>query len=389
MNDSNPGKVSSSIGGVGYNTSLAYNYGSQSKLPLPTYRLITALGDDFAGHSIIKQLQDEKIDTSGIYISKEHRSAQYVSMHDKQGDLVVACVDMNIVEQDFMIEHIKKELARGKPRQVMFDCNISPSAMNEIMEHIRNELPEAKLIIEPTSSPKSRRISQVSSSCLKTFPSNTILLITPTMNELESIYESFASRELFDDYDDWFPVLDSLGINSEFRDKINNLSRRHEIVKTMIERGTFQQSFQLLPYIPNILVKLGEHGVILISINKNIKDFKSIPTTSKYAPTFTLTSTGREFTEDNDQKQLGIVIQYFTIPKENEHLKIVNVTGAGDSFIGYLSSSMITGEDWLASEIANVEQEWAKWEGLYKSQLASGMSLCSSRAISEEIKKIT
>lgn len=398
MGDSNPGKISSSIGGVGYNVSLAHNYGISSnynKNVKQSYRLITAIGDDFTGKSIINQLNSQKIDTSGIYIDKSgiHSTSQYNSIHDKFGELIIACADMNIVEQNFMKDHIKQEIIRSQAKQVIIDCNLSGNTINEIVSFIKEEMnSEINLIIEPTSLPKSKRVSEINDKNLLVYPNNVIKLITPTLNELESIYESFEKMQKFDDYEDWFPILDSLGIDSQFREKLIVLERKFPIMKQLNERGIFQQSFKLIPYLSNILIKLGKHGVLLIQINKNIDDFKSIPTVSKYSPQFIITSNGSEYIDPNDNnnnKKIGIVIQYFSIPTENESINIKNVTGAGDSLIGFLSSTTINNNNWLNGEINSIEEEWNKWENIYKSQLASGFSLNCESSISDEIINIT
>lgn len=112
--------------------------------------------------------------------------------------------------------------------------------------------------------------------------------------------------------------------------------------------------------------------------------YKSVPTTSDFKPTFTITSHGREV---EDGKKLGVVIQHFAIPTENEGIAIVNTTGAGDSLLGYLSSAL-SNHDWLTLEIETLEQEWALWEAIHKAQLASGKTLKCAAATSEEIASI-
>lgn len=75
-------------------------------------------------------------------------------------------------------------------------------------------------------------------------------------------------------------------------------------------------------------------------------------------------------------------------------MKVKNVTGAGDSLLGYLtarlllSSKNIVGKAWLEPEINRIEDEWFKWESIYKAQISSGLSLQSNEAISPEIAKI-
>lgn len=386
LGDSNPGITTSSVGGVGYNVQLAHKYGLISRSSKRSVRLISAVGDDFAGRTILKQLEHQQIDTSGIMIAGNHHTCQYSSMHQPNGDLIVACADMSIVEQDILIDHIKAEISRGQPSTIIVDCNLSSNILNEVLDCAKNESGSIKVIVEPTSLVKAKRIGQVNSRNLLVYPNNLIDLASPTETELLLIFTAFSQRELFDDYDEWFPVLDSLGINSVFRERLQQLLRKNSILEYLSEKGILQQSFQILPYIPNLLIKLGDKGVLLVNINRNVKDYNSIPTTSSYKPEFSIYSQGQSYTEDGETKQIGVVIQYYPVPIENRLIAIRNVTGAGDSLLGYFTSGLQ--QKWLEGEIHSVEQEWDKWETIYKSQLASGLSLQSDAAISEDIQKL-
>ncbi|KAM9902059.1 hypothetical protein OXX79_004163 [Metschnikowia pulcherrima] len=384
LGDSNPGSIAASLGGVGYNVSLAHKYGLQNQNSKNTYRFVSAVGDDLAGSTIINGLKDQDLDISGIKTCQGSLTAQYNAVLDSEGSLVVACADMRIFESVSLMNHFSREIERAQPRQIVVDCNLSPKALECVFAAAASLPLRPAVIVEPTSAPKSARLSQVNSSKLQVFPHNIVSLITPTAAELEQIHSSFAQREFFDDYDTWFPALDSLGIDAVFREKLTAFGLKSPAIKELLQKGTFQQAFQLLPYIPNILVKVGEHGCLSIKLSTNVGDYKSIPTTSRYVPTATFVSSGKVHEED---KKFGIVVEYYDIPEENKHLNIVNVTGAGDSFLGYLSAALVN-SNWMGSEIESLEQEWGKWETIYKSQLASGKSLESPLAISEEILKI-
>lgn len=391
LGDSNPGAIKSSIGGVGYNVSLAHSYALQSLRSTSSSRLVSAVADDFSGRNILSQLEASGVDTSGIAVFSDSRTAQYSSVHGKNGDLLVAVADMTIVELSPLIDHVKKELERAHPKQVLIDCNLAPSALSEILGFLQLKWGNSvKVVVEPTSALKAARIGHINSRYLQVFPNNLVLLITPTVEELSSIYTSFSERELFDDYDQWFPVLDSLGVNAEFRERLALLSRKKEygILQRLAKEGVLQQAFQLLPYVPNILVKMGASGALYIGLSTSINDYDSLPTTSAYRPYFTVTSKGTKFHDGGTSKQMGLVVQYFPIPTENESIQVANVTGAGDSFLGYLSAKLATQSEWLNSEIDTVEEEWNKWESIYRAQLASGLSIRTETAVSEEIRHL-
>ena len=385
MKDSNLGLIKSSIGGVGYNIALACHYGSKSpSCDNGSSRLVSIIGNDFAGNSILKHLETVDFDTSGIHVSNSSSgTAQYISQHSHDGELLVACADMSIVEEDFS-GHILQQLERAKPTNIILDCNVSASVMDKILDYKHRCGGDINIIVEPTSFPKSKRLAQAHH---LTFPNNAIKLITPTQAELESIHSEFSEKGYFEDYDNWFPMLDSLGINTEFRNRCEVLGRKtdYAILGKMFQNGTIQQSLQLLPYFQTILVKLGELGVVLVSISTSVEDHKSIPTTSQYKPRFTVTSTGTKINNNH----MGVVIQYYPIPQENVDIDIKNVTGAGDSFLGYLVARLLSEHPlWLEPEISTVEQEWNKWESIYKAQLASGLSLMSDASISPQLLQI-
>lgn len=336
LKDSNIGVITNSVGGVGYNVAQASKYVCEST------KFISRIGDDAAGKTIGQKV-------SGLEVVPGGRTAQYMCTHDANGELIVACADMSIMEQDFAITQ--------KAGVAVYDCNLSPQTVTKaLLNNVYN-------VIEPTSHMKAKRIAQMG---LDIFPNNQVKLITPTVAELASIYETFTSK--FDD--DWFGVLDSLKVD-QLRDRLD---------KKLYDQGVFQQCFQLLPYFQNILVKLGKDGVLLVSLCTTVEDYKSIPTASVYKPGYIKTSLGM----NHDGGRMGVVVEYFPIPKENENLQVVNVTGAGDTFLGYLVARL--GENnWLNHEIKSVEQVWHKWETIYKAQLAAGLSLRSEEAVNKNI----
>ncbi|SGZ55838.1 CIC11C00000004109 [Sungouiella intermedia] len=259
-----------------------------------SYRFVSAVGDDFAGHSILKQINEKYHDISGISVQNGKQTAQYSAILDSDGLLLLACADMAIMEDVSLVKHVSKQIERAQPRFVVVDCNLLSAGLDAVIEACSKQIHRPKIIVEPTSQPKLARIAGINSRRLSVFPNCNIHMITPTSDELSQIHQSFAMRELFDDYDYWFPVLDSLGIDSTFRDKMSALAAKNPTMKALMDTGVLQQSFQLLPYTPNILVKLGPRGCVLIKLSTSVADYKSVPTTSAYAPEFTLTSMGRE-----------------------------------------------------------------------------------------------
>ena len=106
-------------------------------------------------------------------------------------------------------------------------------------------------------------------------------------------------------------------------------------MKLMLEKGVVQQALQLLPHIPNILVRVCPHGCALFSLNGNVDHYKSVHTNLRYLPAFTLISHGRTYDE---AKTLGMTIEYFAVPPEIANLTVMDITGEVDALLGYLIS---------------------------------------------------
>ena len=91
--DSNPGKVSISLGGVGRN--IAHN---MSLLGLHV-RFLTAFGDDLHAQRIEASCADLGIDISHARKVAEASTSTYLYLNDENGDMVLAVSDMEICRQ--------------------------------------------------------------------------------------------------------------------------------------------------------------------------------------------------------------------------------------------------------------------------------------------------
>lgn len=328
--DSNPGSTHMSIGGVGHNIALASHYCDPK-----ASRLVLIVNNDYIGNTILNELQVSKEsilqDNDNI-----HKSASYTSIHNSAGELIIACADMNIIESDF-VEHIKTQISKCNPKVVVIDCNLSTSVLEEVIKYCQDL--SLQVIVEPTSVIKCAKLGQINLSI------GSISLITPTKNEIDTIFETFHETGKFDT-EEWFAQLDQYQFND-----ITNLQLPAKI-KQLYNEGYIQKCFRLLPYFSNILLKLGSEGVLSIGIkNQNIfgdKIRSQISSDSFY-------------------------IDYHPIPKANENLNIVNVTGAGDTFLGYLVTHLGT------MDRVNL---------IHNGQLAAGLSICHNEAINPQIALI-
>lgn len=91
-NDSNPGKVSISFGGVARN--IAQNL---TNIECPV-RLLTVFGGDVLGHQCAKDCKDRNMDISHSVFLDKLGSSTYLAIANKDGDMSVAIADMDILK---------------------------------------------------------------------------------------------------------------------------------------------------------------------------------------------------------------------------------------------------------------------------------------------------
>lgn len=321
IGDSNPGRINdSSIGGVGFNVFLAaQSINNDNEMLL----LSTINFNDSAGKAILEKMKEYGISSEGILSNSDYGTGQYISMHTTEGKLIVACADMSIIEH-LTFDDIKPFLEKYEPSQIVVDANINSNLIEKIIKYAEEK--KLSVVYEPTSAVKCTKISQIS---LPVFPQTPIELITPTIEELQNIYTSFAKSNKFDDIEGWFNVLDAIGASS-LRETLNFNSHKHPLVKSYLQNGIFQQAFQILPYLPRILIKDGSNGVTVIQISTDIANdsAKRSPNTD-----WCITSSAGA-----GRYNLGITIEHYPSLKVPTDA-ISNVTGAGDCLLGYLISS--------------------------------------------------
>lgn len=91
--DSNPGYISVSVGGVTHNMCT-----NASKLGLDVY-LITTVGDDGYGKMITEDCQQNGIHTDHFFTLPGNVSSTYISLHNNNGEMALAVSDMHILQK--------------------------------------------------------------------------------------------------------------------------------------------------------------------------------------------------------------------------------------------------------------------------------------------------
>jgi len=145
--DSNPGSITSSLGGVGRN--IAHNL---SLMGL-NVRLITALGNDNGAARIRRSCQELGIDVSASLVVPEGTTSSYLFINDQQGDMALAISDMKIYDSlspDFL--ESRRELF-DNAQLVVADTNISQECLLWLSEHCT-----APLFCDPVSVSKAEKL---------------------------------------------------------------------------------------------------------------------------------------------------------------------------------------------------------------------------------------
>ena len=144
---SNVGTCSQALGGVGKNVAEA-----ATRRGVPTL-LISAVGSDVAGDTLVSAAAAAGMRTDGIVALDGRRSGAYVAVHDTAGGLVCGVADMDVfndLEWENVGERHANDFAGAKI--VAVDTNISVRLLANIAAHCTNN--GIHLFVEPTSDSK-------------------------------------------------------------------------------------------------------------------------------------------------------------------------------------------------------------------------------------------
>lgn len=148
--DSNPGLIDISYGGVGKN--IAENI---AKLGLNS-KLITALGNDLYGKSIINYLRERDLDISDSLVLDNEKTAMYLSIlnDDNEMEMAVSSTDICKHITPEYLESIRKKIINAK--LIVLDTNLE----EETLKYIANLRKKPKLILDTVSTKKSLKVKK-------------------------------------------------------------------------------------------------------------------------------------------------------------------------------------------------------------------------------------
>ena len=142
--DSNIGRLSLSIGGVGRN--IAENL---VRLGLPT-KLICPIGDDIYGKQIIENCKEIGIDLSDSLFMENTDSSVFLAIMDNTNDLALAIAAMSICEKitTEFIDTKREQIKNAKA--VVLETNIPP----KVLQHIVKTIPDQIYILDTVAGDK-------------------------------------------------------------------------------------------------------------------------------------------------------------------------------------------------------------------------------------------
>lgn len=147
MRDSNPGTLHMSLGGVCRN--ICENLARLGA----DVRLITVVGDDAHGRSIIEGCTEAGIDMSAARVLRGERSSCYISLMDGDGDMLLAMSDMHIIKKlNAQLVDASRDVLCGAD-MVVCDGNLSVKTIERL-----TQVCDRPMYIDPVSTAWAREL---------------------------------------------------------------------------------------------------------------------------------------------------------------------------------------------------------------------------------------
>ncbi len=148
--DSNPGSVRMSLGGVGRN--IAHNM----SLMGVDVRLLTAYGDDLCGQKVAASCSELGIDLSHALRLRDMATSTYLYLTDPAGEMALAVSDMEICQR-ITPQYLAANLGLLQNAQVIVaDANIPAESLRFLAENCA-----APLFVDPVSTIKAEKLRPI------------------------------------------------------------------------------------------------------------------------------------------------------------------------------------------------------------------------------------
>ncbi|KAG6912004.1 hypothetical protein DXG01_000252 [Tephrocybe rancida] len=318
------GKVSLSLGGVARNIAEASHRILSARSPQLSSLLISPIGDDAFGRLLVEVTTRIGMRVDG-FIRNTERTAVCNMLLDGDGDLASGVADMDIAKAlDANTVEVIRHIDRYKPRFVALDGNLSPKTITRVVGHCIKNAIEAILpaVVASLNNPRNQA---------------PITFITPNTLELLHIFSRTESDGLTS-HPTWWQTIDDLSLGAAFRQDLERLARLDasdedpsgETLSFLVDQGIAQTAVKLLPFFQHLIIKCGEKGVLVVMRISN-------PATSAWVGMKSEISQRRIVAHGRSEESVVILQHFPPLPVE----KVVNVTGAGDTFVGALLAHLI------------------------------------------------
>ena len=144
--DSNPGRIEMSFGGVGRNIveNVARAGGSAA--------MISVVGDDHMGQSAVRHLDGLGVDVRGIETIPGRNSSMYLSVLNHEHDMELAISDMDILEELTLEAVLRHEEVLRDAEAICLDANLEQDLLEKVAETLAAR--GRKLFFDPVSANK-------------------------------------------------------------------------------------------------------------------------------------------------------------------------------------------------------------------------------------------
>ncbi|EOR01901.1 hypothetical protein J056_003577 [Wallemia ichthyophaga EXF-994] len=346
-----PGRVTVSAGGVGRNIAEAAGRVLRGAAGGKSAILIAPVGGsntntstaDLLANSLRSSAAALHMRTDG-FVDPPHNTLTPVVnlLLDNEGELREGVASFDALDQ-MPFSEVEKVLEKHSPHIIALDGNVSAGVVRHVLSYARARA--IPTLYEPTSVAKSVRVLEAwemweeADSQLQSQPHSQPLLthVTPNTHELRAMTQSTSFARVRESSAYW-EALNALRLYQPFRDALERC-----LPRPFTQDGIAQMAVMLLPLTKHVVVKCGAKGVLLVSHVREDElgevgiDGALLSTSKKDARVV-----HRVDTTSNADSNTHADAQYVLVQHLPPHTpdRLVNTTGAGDSFVGALLAAL-------------------------------------------------
>lgn len=170
LGTSNPVQTIETFGGVAYNFAKTLQ-----KLGIHT-SLLTAVGDDALGISLLQKAKSHQIDTSHVWIFPDEKTGTFTTLIDSSGKTVVSMADMKVYER-ITLEMIKDKWPNIQLAKAVFlDTNFKKEVLQDLLQRLKSS--NIPIFLDAVSPIKGRKLPK---------DLTNVKLLTLSLQELQTI----------------------------------------------------------------------------------------------------------------------------------------------------------------------------------------------------------